>query len=222
MLVHSWKAGEHCAALAPGPWLGDTRRIMRQPIALLASLTLTFAPVASAQTVVEARYGAHTEYRFVDLSHTFKSGLVLDALYTGVPGLNELYLGAGAQLHPINGLTVTPMAYAVFAKELHERGVTLGALIALDRGGFKGAGFVGHFIRMDGDNPDYDFADALDLTRAIGKWEAGVSTGFFHQSGEWAWLVGPTVKRNDAKGQWAVSARFGDDTEVRFLRIFVF
>jgi hypothetical protein len=196
---------------------------MRSLVALAALLaTLTLAPGAQAQTVVEARYGAHTEYRFFDLSRTFANGLLLDGLYTGVPGLNELYLGVGGQLHPIKGLTITPMAYAVFAKELHERGVTLGALIALDRGGFKGVGFAGHFIRIDGDNPNYDFADALDLTRAIGKWEAGVSTGFFHQAGEWTWLVGPTVKRNDAKGQWAVSARFGDDTEVRFLRIFVF
>lgn len=193
---------------------------MRQLLIACAALAVT--PVAVAQTVVEARYGFGPDYRFLDLGHTFSSRLVLDAVYIGVPGLNELYLGAGYQLRPTAGLTVTPILYAVAAKELDERGVALGALLSLDRGGFKGAGFLGHFFRTDGDNPDYDFADALDLTRAIGRWEAGLSTGSFHQSGKWSWLIGPTVKRNDAKGQWALSARFGDDTELRLLRVLVF
>jgi hypothetical protein len=193
---------------------------MRQLGALLALSAL--ASAAAAQTALEARYGARSEYRFFDVSRTFAGGLVLDGLYTGVPGLNEVYLGAGYQLKPAAGVIVTPIAYAVFAKELHERGVTLGALLSLDRGGFKGVAFLGHFIRLDGDSPDYDFADALDLTRALGKWEAGVSTGFLHQSGNWSWLVGPTVKRNDARGQWAISARFGDDHELRLLRILLF
>jgi len=34
--------------------------------------------------------------------------------------------------------------------------------------------------------------------------------------------VGPTLKWNDAHGNWAGSARFGDDTEIRVLRVFVF
>jgi hypothetical protein len=192
-----------------------------------AAFVVAFAILASpspalAQTLVEARFGAHTDYRFFDVSHAFANGLQLDGLYTGVPGLNELYLGAGYQIRPVRGLTLTPMLYAVAGKELDERGVTLGALLYLDRDGWKGAGFAGHFARTSGDNPDYDFADALDLTRAIGKWEAGMSAGFFHQSGEWSWLVGPTAKRNDARGQWAAAVRFGDDTELRVLRILTF
>ena len=69
----------------------------------------------------------------MDLSHTFKGGLVLDALYTGVPGVNELYLGVGHQWKPTAGVIVSPMAYAVFGKENDEAGVTLGALLAIDR-----------------------------------------------------------------------------------------
>ena len=193
---------------------------MRHGLAL-ASLLLLVAP-AQAQTVFEGRYGFGTEYRFVDLSHTFKGGLVLDALYTGVPGTNELYLGVGHQWKPAAGVIITPMAYAVFGKENEEAGVTLGALLAIDRGGFRSVGFLGHFIRIDGEVPAYDFADAVDLTRVIGRGEIGVSTGFFHSQGAWAWLVGPTLKWNDAHGSWAASARFGDDTEIRVLRVFVF
>ena len=193
---------------------------MRHGLAL-ASLLLLVAP-AQAQTAFEGRYGFNTEYRFVDLSHTFKGGLVLDALYTGVPGTNELYLGVGQQWKPTVGVIVSPMAYAVFGKENDEAGVTLGALLAIDRGGFRSVGFLGHFIRIEGDVPDYDFADALDVTRVIGRAELGVSTGFFHSQGDWSWLVGPTLKWNDAHGNWAASARFGDDTEIRVLRVFVF
>lgn len=190
--------------------------------ALLAVLLLALAAPGGAQTVLEARYGFKTEYRFIDLTHIFANGVMLDALYTGVPGVNEFYAGVGYQLKPTAGLIVTPVLYGVAGKEAGERGLALGALLSLDRGGFKGAGFVGHFFRLDGDVASYDFADTLDLTRALGKGEIGVSTGLFHQSGEWAWLVGPTLKWNDAKGTWAVSARFGDDSEIRLLRVFVF
>lgn len=188
----------------------------------LAALTLVLvASPAPAQTVLEGRYGAGPEYRFFDVSHTFRNHIVLDALYTGVPGANEFLLGAGYQLRG-RGFWVAPVVYRVFGKENDERGVTLGALLSLDAGGFKGAGFVGHFFRTSGGVDDYDYADALDLTRAVRAWELGVSTGFFHQGGAWTWLVGPTLKRNDARGTWALSARWGDDTEVRVLRVFVF
>jgi hypothetical protein len=36
------------------------------------------------------------------------------------------------------------------------------------------------------------------------------------------WLVGPMLKRNDRLGRWAVSARFGDDVELRLVRTLVF
>ena len=192
---------------------------MRQAMAA-ASLLLAFP--AAGQTVFEGRYGFETEYRFVDLSHTFKSGPYLEALYLGVPGQNELYLGAGFQLRPARGFTLTPAAYAVFGKENDEQGVAVGGLLSVDRSGWKVLAFAGHFFRTGGDVDDYTFVDALDLTRAIGAWEIGASTGVFATGGDASWLVGPTVKRNDRLGSWAVSARFADDTEYRVIRILVF
>lgn len=183
-------------------------------------MTLVPAPV-SAQTVVELR-ASTTRYRFFDVSHTFKNRIVLDGLYTGVPGMNELYLGAGYQLRPAAGIAVSPIAYAVFGKENDEQGLCLGALLSTDRGGWKVAGFAGHFFRTSGQVDDYTFVDALDLTRALGRWEAGASVGLFATGGDATWLVGPTVKRNDGRGAWALSARFGDDTEFRFIRVLVF
>ncbi len=189
--------------------------------ALLAASLLVAGP-AAAQTIFEGRYGFETEYRFVDLSHTFKAGAYLEALYVGIPGQNELYLGAGFQLRPTPGVSLTPVLYAVLGNENDQRGVTLGGLLSVDRGGFKVLAFAGHFFRIDGDVSDYTFIDALDLTRALGKWELGVSTGLFETGGDATWLVGPTLKRNDSRGAWAAAARFGDDTEYRVLRVFVF
>jgi hypothetical protein len=189
--------------------------------ALLAASLLVAGP-AAAQTIFEGRYGFETEYRFVDLSHTFKAGAYLEALYVGIPGQNELYLGAGFQLRPTAGVSLTPVLYAVFGNENDQRGVTLGGLLSVDRGGFKVLAFAGHFFRTDGDVSDYTFIDALDLTRALGKWELGVSSGLFETGGDATWLFGPTVKRNDSRGAWAAAARFGDDTEYRVLRVFVF
>lgn len=188
---------------------------------LLAAVMAAAAPTA-AQTVFEGRYGFETEYRFVDLSHTFKSGPYLEALYIGVPGQNELYLGAGFQVRPTTGVSFTPALYAVIGHENDQRGVAIGGLLSVDRSGWKALAFAGHFFRTDGDVADYTFIDAFDCTRAIGKWELGVSTGMFETGGEASWLVGPTVKRNDARGAWAVFARFGDDTEYRVVRVFVF
>jgi hypothetical protein len=174
-----------------------------------------------AQTVVELR-ASTTKYRFVDVSHTFANRIVLDALYVGVPGMNELYLGAGYQLRPAAGVNVAPVLYAVLGRENHERGLCLGALLAVDRGGWKAAGFAGHFFRTGGEVADYTFVDALDLTRAFGRWELGASTGLFATGGDATWLVGPTVKRNDRRGAWGASARFGNDTELRLIRILSF
>ena len=188
----------------------------------LAALAALVPTLASGQTVLEARFGALTEYRFVDLSHTFAKGPVLDLLYTGVPGANEFYFGAGWQLRG-KGVTFTPIVYGVVGKENDERGITLGALWTFDRGGFKSVGFAGRFFRTSGGVDDYDFADAIDVTRVIGRFELGLSTGFFHpKGGAWAWLVGPTVKLNDKRGNWALSLRGGDDEEIRFLRVLVF
>jgi hypothetical protein len=188
--------------------------------AAVAAAALLAAPL-SAQTVVELR-ASTTEYRYLDVSHTFANRVVLDALYLGVPGMNELYLGAGYQLRPAAGISVAPIAYLVLGKENEERGACLGALLSVDRGGWKAVGFAGHFFRTGGEVADYTFVDALDLTRASGRWEFGASAGLYDTRGDLTWLVGPTVKRNDRRGAWAASARFGNDTEVRLLRILTF
>src|SRR6185436_17534863 len=171
------------------------RRPRRYATAAMVVLVGILAASADAQTVLEAR-GSTTDYRFFDVSHGFRGGLVLDALYTGVPGMDELYLGAGYAWKPAKGVTVTPIAYGVVGFQNHERGITLGALLALDRSGFRSAGFLGQFLRLDGDVPSYAFADSLDLTRVVGQWELGASFGFFRQSGSGTWQLGPTVKRN--------------------------
>jgi hypothetical protein len=197
---------------------------MRTPDTFLAAAALAAATLAaplSAQTVVELR-ASTTKYRFLDVAHTFANHVVLDALYLGVPGMNELYLGAGYQLRPAAGVSVAPILYAVLGKENHERGACLGALLSVDRGGWKVLGFVGHFFRMGGGVSDYTFVDALDLTRVSGRWELGASAGAYETRGDMTWLVGPTVKRNDRRGAWAASARFGSDTELRLIRILSF
>jgi hypothetical protein len=197
---------------------------VRSPDAFLAvaalSAAMLIAPL-SAQTVVELR-ASTTKYRFLDVSHTFANRVVLDVLHLGVPGMNELYLGAGYQLRPAAGVSVAPILYAVLGKENHERGACLGALLSVDRGGWKVLGFVGHFFRTGAGVSDYTFVDALDLTRTSGRWELGASAGAYETRGDLTWLVGPTVKRNDRRGAWAASARFGNDTELRLIRILSF
>src|SRR5262245_20634901 len=128
--------------------LCDTPAIMRY--AALGGLLLLVAANASGQTVFEGRYGFETEYRFVDLTHTFARGPYLEALYTGVPGQNELYLGAGFQLRPTRGFTITPAIYAVFGKENDQQGVAVGGLVSVDRSGWKVLAFAGHFFHTSG------------------------------------------------------------------------
>lgn len=65
---------------------------------------------------------------------------------------------------------------------------------------------------------DHTFVDTLDLTRALGRREVGVSVDAYQSEGDLAWLVGPTVEWNDRLGAWALSMRFGDATEVRLTR----
>ena len=119
-------------------------------------------------------------------------------------------------------MTFTPLFYGGFGHENDQKGVALGGSLSVDRGGFKVLAFGGHFFRGSGEVQDYTFLDALDVTRSFGAWEAGVSTGVFATQGDATWLVGPTVKRNDRLGNWAFSARFGDDEEYRLLRVLVF
>jgi len=192
----------------------------RQGILLAATVALLGSVrSAPAQTEIELR-AATTEYHFADLSYTHSSGLVLDAVYIGLPGVDQLFLGAGYEFDPTPGTCLIPILYGVSGSDT--RGVTLGGLISLDGARWHFEGFFGHFFRTDGDVPDYTFVDTLDLTRAIGRWEVGVSADAFAIEGEVGWLAGPTLKRHDGLGAWALSARFGDEQELRLTRKFDF
>ena len=195
---------------------------MARPIAPLLVLLPLLAPAAAAQTVVELR-GATTEYRFVDLNHTFKNGVFLDLLYLGSETSNELYAGGGWSWKPSQGVTLTPIVYGVFGKEGDEKGVALCASVFVDRGGWRVLGFGGQFLRASGDVPDYTFLDSLDVTRVIAKrWELGVSGGFLKSGDAWNELIGGTLKFNDRLGATAVAVRGGYTTELRLIRTFVF
>jgi hypothetical protein len=185
---------------------------------LLAGSLAFFAVEARGQTIFELR-GSTTRYRFVDFLHNFKSGLATDVIYIGAPGADELYFGAGYAWKPATGVTVTPLVYGVVGKQDGERGLAACASLFLERGGFRALGFGGHFFKLDGEVSEYDFLDSFDLTRVAGRWEVGVSAGFFHQAGDWNPLIGPTLKLNDKKGTTAFSLRGGYKTELRLLRI---
>jgi hypothetical protein len=159
----------------------------------------------------------------VDLNHTFRRGLFLDALYLGATGSDELYLGGGWSFRPAKGVTLTPVVYAVGARQNDERGVALCGSVFVDRGGWRVLGFGGRFVRTSGGVPDYDFLDSLDVTRVVGRrWEIGASAGFLHLAGDWNELVGGTVKLNDRLGVTALQVRGGHRGETRLIRTIVF
>jgi len=197
----------------------DARVIARLGLGLIVAL---LPAAAHAQTVVELR-GSTTRYRFVDLNHTFTRGLFLDLLYLGAPGSNELYAGGGWSFKPAQGVTLTPIVYAVGAHENDERGLALCASLFVDRGGWRVLGFGGRFLQVSGDVPDYTFLDSLDVTRVIaGKWELGVSAGFLRIGDDWNELIGGTLKWNDKRGATALAVRGGYKTELRLIRTLVF
>ncbi len=186
---------------------------------LATTITLASAArPAPAQTELELR-ASSTAYRFVDLSYSFGNRFVLDGLYVGEPGSNELLLGAGYELRPARGVILIPILYGVLGND--GWGVTLGGFVSLERGEWRVRAFMGHFFRTGG-QADYTFVDSLDLTRAIGRWEVGASVDAYHSEGGLIWLVGPTLKWNDRLGAWALSVRFGDATEVRLSRTLAF
>lgn len=179
------------------------------------------ASTAAAQMSAELRW-ADTQYRFLDVSFTRKDNIVLDAFYVGVPGSNELNLGGGYVLKH-GALTLTPLAYFVAGKEGGQRGVKIALLASGEKNGWKLLAFGGDYLRISGDTTTYQVLDTADLTRTIAtRWELGVQAGFFHSGGAWNSQIGPVVKRNDARGTWAVSYRFGAQTEFRVGRVFVF
>ena len=71
---------------------------------LVACCATAYPGYAVAQTTMEAR-GSNSKYRFVDVSHASKNNVVVDALYIGVPGSNEVFVGGGYQFKPAKWLT---------------------------------------------------------------------------------------------------------------------
>ena len=193
---------------------------LKQRLPVLAAFLLAGVP-AFAQNYLEFR-GADTKYRFADWSYTFKNSAVVDVFYVGVPGSNEFNVGGGYAFRK-GRLSVTPLAYAVLAKESRQRGIKLAVLVAFEKDGWKLNSFLGHFAPITGDVPQYQVLDTLDFTRSFaGRWEAGVSTGFFRVDGAWDPQTGPVVKRNDRYGSWALSWRFGPRNELRAVRVLAF
>jgi hypothetical protein len=187
---------------------------------VVLSLALCVVP-ARAQQMLEFR-GADTRYRFADWSWTSPGSLVLDLFYVGVPGSNEFNLGGGYAIRK-GKLTVVPLVYAVLAREGRQRGVKVAVLALYEKDGWKLNGFLGHFAPSSGEVSRYQVLDTLDLTRTIGKrWEAGLSSGFFHTGDEWSPQVGPMARLNDRWGSWAASYRFGPQKEFRLVRILAF
>ncbi len=185
-------------------------------------ITLLFAgKQAFPQHMLEAR-GADTKYRYFDWNYTFSNSSIIDLFYVGVPGSNEFNLGGGYGFKPVPSLTVAPLLYAVLAKEGEQRGVKIALLVMWEKNGWKANSFLGHFAPISGSVARYQVLDTLDFTKVLrGRWETGVSAGFFHSEGSWNPQVGPILKLNDRLGAWALSYRFGPQKEFRIGRVLV-
>jgi hypothetical protein len=163
-------------------------------------------------------------YRYAEYTRFLSNGVVLDAVYIGVPGQNELYLGAGYGIKLTPTLTFTPLVYAVAGKENDQFGVALGTFVVGTLGRYSIYSFAGWFEPIGGDLPRYFFVDSLDVARKIGssKWEVGVSTGHYVIGGDWSKLIGGVVVRNDARGGWRFYVRGGSAFEARLGRTIAF
>ncbi len=177
---------------------------------------------ALAQNMLEVR-GADSKYRYVDWTFPAYKSVVADLFYVGVPGSNEFNLGGGYTFKPARCLMFTPLAYLVIGKEAGQRGVKAGMLIILERNQWKANVFLAHYAPVHGQVTSYQVLDTGDVTRVILKrWEAGISSGFFHANTNWNPQVGPLVKLNDRLGAWGLSYRFGPQRELRVTRVVVF
>ena len=195
---------------------------------IIAGLALAPAEAlaqASPPNYVELRaaHSADGFYRYAEYSRYFPSGPALDVLYLGVPGQNELFLGAGYQLKATPTLTVTPLIYGVVGNENEERGIALGLLSVGTVGDWSVNAFLGYFEPLAGTVPRYLFLDSLDVSRKVGRWELGVSTGLYHAAGDdWSALAGPVVILGDQRGAWRLSLRGGSTVEIRLARTLAF
>jgi hypothetical protein len=163
-------------------------------------------------------------YRYAEYTRFFANGLTLDSVYIGVPGQNELYLGAGYGFKVSPTLTVTPLGYGVIGLdgETDEFGLALGLFVVGTAGQWGIYAFTGYFEPIDGTVPRYFFVDSLDVSRKLGRWELGVSTGHYVISGDWTALVGGVVVHNDAHGAWRLLVRGGSAFEARLVRTVAF
>jgi hypothetical protein len=195
---------------------------MMRSFLVLIGFWLGCGPLA-AQHLVELRGAPDSKYRFADWSYTTKQSIMLDVFYVGVPGSNEFNFGGGYGIKLAPSLTLAPVAYAVIGKEGDQRGVKLGTLLFFDKDLWKGNLFFAHFEPVSGSVSSYQVLDTADLTRKVrGRWDAGISAGFFHSGGAWNPQVGPMTKRSDRYGAWAVSYRFGPQHEFRITRVLTF
>ena len=203
----------------------------RYPTAVLAVLAAALAAEARAQAAppnyVELRGAVNGDgdfYRYAEYTRFFANGLTLDSVYVGVPGQNELYLGAGYGIKLTPTLTLTPLGYAVIGLdgETDEFGLTLGVFVVGTAGQWGVYLFTGYFEPISGSVPRYFFVDSLDVSRRLGKWELGVSTGHYVISGDWTALVGGVVVHNDAHGAWRLLVRGGSAFEARLVRTISF
>ena len=146
--------------------------------ALVIAATLCTGASAAAQNLVEVRL-ADSHYRYIDWNYTWKSGVVVDLFYIGVPGSNEFNLGGGYTFKK-GPVVVTPLVYAVLGKEDSQRGVKVALLVAFDKDGWKWLSFIRVLFPVSGAVTRYQVLDTLDFTRTIGKrWEVGVQTELF-------------------------------------------
>jgi len=174
---------------------------------------------AFSQHFIELR-GSDTKYRYVDWFYSFPNSAVIDLYYNGVPGSNEFSLGGGYGFKASSSLLLYPLIYAALAREGSQRGVKIALLVTFEKDGWKLISYLTHFAPLAGKVPQYQALDTLDVTKTVrGRWEAGVSNGFFHTEGKWNPLVGPVVRRNDRLGFWGVSYRFGPKNEFRVIRV---
>lgn len=201
------------------PIMQRSRRLL--VTSLVACCATAYPGYAVAQTTMEAR-GSNSNYRFVDVSHAFNNNVVFDALYIGVPGSNEVFVGGGYQFKPAKWLTISPLLYGGIARENHERGVKIAVLAIVDTGSWRSAAYVAQFAPVAGEAKRYFLCDSLDVMRVVKSWEVGASLGIFAQDNANSWKLGPMLKHNDKRGAWAVSARGGTDFELRINRVFVF
>ena len=174
-----------------------------------------------AQHYFEVR-GADTKYRYFDWNYSFSNSAIVDLFYVGVPGSNEFNLGGGYGFKPASTLLIAPLAYAVIGKEAGQRGIKLALLVAFEQNGWKVNSFLAHYARIAGDVERYQVLDTLDASKLFARrFEAGISSGFFHAGGTWNPQVGPLFKVNDRLGSWFVSYRLGPQRELRFARTFL-